>query len=336
MKRQTGRPQLTARRGGASRRSWAALAAVLLLGLAAAPAAQARRHSSLHRVVVHLRAADRALNRLGDQPASPLAAMYLARVEAQTAGAYRVARSIAAGAHGRASSERAATVLGLVADHQTGDAQTLSSILGAVGPDVQAPLAQAISTATAGRGVVLGKLSRLLPTLSTTARPLAAQVVALESSQGAQVPVQIASVLGNNTLACAATGAVQQALVVATQSFQLGLANLGPALALVPAPVRAQVQSEIDGIPALLRHIEEQLARVVPCPGSMQAATAGPVKALATPTLLGGITQLIDGILGRLLPGLSAGQSPAAAPAPASLTGLLGGGLLGGLWPLGR
>jgi hypothetical protein len=332
MKRQIVGPQLTARRGGA----WATLVAVLVLALAAAPAAEARKPDSLQRVVVHLRGADRALARLGDQPAGPLAAMYLARVQAQTTAAYRIARSITAGAHGGASSERAATVLGLVADHQTGDAQTLSSILGAVGPDVQAPLAQAISAATGGRGVVLGKLSKLLPGLSTKAQPLVAQVVALESSQGAQVPVQIAGVLGDNTLACAATGAVQQALVVATQSFQLGLANLGPALALVPAAVHAQVQGEIDGIPALLRHIEEQLARVIPCPGSTQAATSGPVKALANPTLLGGITQLIDGILGRLLPGLSAGQSPAAAPAPASLNGLLGGGHLGGLWPLGH
>ncbi len=323
-------------RGGTLRPWSAALGAAALLALLAAPAAQAGRRHSLHGVVVHLRAADRATTRLTAHPGGPLAAMYLARISRQTALAAAVARSIAASAHHGASAERAATVLGLLADHQTSEAQALTSVLGDISPGLQAAVAQAISTATGGRGSVLGTLSGLLPELSSQAKPIVAQIVAMESSQGAQVPVELAGVLGGNSLACPATGAVQQALVVATQAFQFGLTNLGQALALVPAPVRLQVQSEIDGIPNLLRNIEDQLQSAVPC--STASSTAGPgspapVTALKTPTLIGGMTQLINGILGQLLPGLGAGQTPTPVAAPAPLTGLLGGfgtGLFGG------
>ncbi len=345
MKRRVGRtPRSTERRWASSRR-WIASAVVVLVALAAAPAAQARKAHSLHGVVVHLRSADRALSRLVAHPASPLAEMYLTRSASQTALAGSVAHAIVLAAHGGASSELAATVLGLFADHQTSQAQSLTSVLGQVPPELQADVARAISTATGGRGVVLGTLSGLLPALSSAARPLVAQVVAIEASQGAQVPVQIAGVLGANAVGCQAAGPVQQALVVATQAFQLGLADLGPVLALVPASVHAQVQSEIDGVPALLRQIEDQIAGLLPCAGTAPTyhttgATA-PVKALGTPALVDGMTQLIDRILASLAPGVGAGTTPAPVAVPAPLSGLLGGvgsllgGGLGGLWPTG-
>lgn len=303
----------------------AVLAAAAVAGLAAAPAAHASRPHSLRGVVVHLRTADRATARLTAQPTGPLAAMYLARAQAQTALAGELARAIKATAHGKAGAERAATALGLLADHQTSEAQTFTSLLGSVKPELQAAVAQAISVATGGREGVLGSLGGLLPKLSADARPVVAQIVAVESSQGAQVPAQLAGKLGANAVACAATGAVQQALVVATQAFQLGLANLGPVLGLVNAHVHAQVQSEIDGIPALLHEVEAQLAQSVPCSPPAAQAPA-PVAAVRAPTLLGGMTQLIDGILGQLLPGLSAGQTPAPVAAPSLLSTLLGGG----------
>ena len=315
-------------------RSWrAGLVAVGLLALAGAPAAAAAKPHSAHGVTVHLQSADRAIARLVAAPASPDAATYLARAAQQARLAAGLARSIVLAGHGGASGERAATVLGLFADHQTSEAETLTSVLGSVRPELEADVARAISADTGGRGVVLGMLSGLLPTLPSRAQPIFAQVVTLESSQGAQVPVELAGVLGGSAVPCSATGAVQQALVVSTQAFQLGLANLGPALALVPPRVRAQVQSEIDGIPALLRHIEEQLASAVPCSGGPAAPGTAPVTAVGAPTLLGGMTQLIDGILGRFLPGLGAGQTPAAVATPAPLAGLLGGvgGLFGGL-----
>lgn len=319
-----------------SRRPAAAALAAAALGLAAAGPAQAARRHSLHGVVVHLRSASRSLERLTSAPGGPLAAMYVARVETQTALAAAGAQSIAAAAHGGASSVAAATVLGLVADAQTSEAQGLTAVLADVRPAFQADVARAISTATAGRGAVLGRLDGLLPVLPGPSRPVVAQVVALESSQGAQVPVALAGALGGSSLACQATGAVQQALVVATQSFRVGLAGLGPALALVPAGVRAQVQTEIDGVPGLLAHVEEQLAAAGPCSGpgaSPPAAGGGPaaVAPVGTPVLLGGMTQLIDGILGSLLPGAAS----SAAPPPAPLAGLFGGfgGLLGGLGP---
>ena len=178
-------------------------------------------------------------------------------------------------------------------------------------------------------------LSGLLPTLSGRAQPIFGQVVTLESSQGAQVPVELAGVLGGSALPCTATGAVQQALVVSTQAFQLGLTDLGPALALVGPRVRAQVQSEINGIPDLLRHIKAQLGQLRALLGDA-APGAAPVAAIQAPALLGGMTQLIDGILGRFLPGLGAGQTPAPVAAPAPLAGLLGGvgSLFGGLFRL--
>ena len=287
----------------------AALVAAAVVGLGAAPAAQAAKPHSVRGV-------------------GALAAMYLARAQAETALAAQLAQAIKAGAHGKAGAERAATALGLLADHQTSDAQTFTSLLGSVRPELQAAVAQAITVATGGREGVLGTLGGLLPRLSTGARPVVAQIVALESSQGAQVPSQLAGRLGANSLACAATGAVQQALVVATQAFQLGLANLGPVLGLVNAHVQAQVQSEIDGIPALLHEVEAQLAQSVPCSPPAAQAPA-PVAAVQAPTLLGGMTQLIDGILGHLLPGLTAGQTPAPVATPSLLSGLFGG-LLGG------
>lgn len=343
MKRQLARTHPTPPRGRARSRLGAALAVLCLLGLAAAPAAEAGRPHSLRGAVAHLRAADRALARLVAAPAGPLAGMYLTRSGQQTALAAGVAQAIVARARGRAGTQTAATALGLLADHQTSAAQELTSILGVVAPELQAAVAQAISTATGGRQVVLAVLSGLLPDLSAGARPVVAQVVAMESSQGVQVPVALAGVLGGSSVACQATGAVQQALVVATQAFQLGLAGLGQALALVPPAVQAQVQTEIDGVPDLLRHIEEQLAQAVPCSASTQPAGAAgtPVAALRTPALLGGMSQLIGGILGRVLPGLGAGQTPAPVAAPAPLSSLLGGvggllgGGLGGLWPGG-
>lgn len=306
----------------------AALVAAAVVGLAAAPAAQAAKPHSVHGVVAHLGAADRATARLAAQPTGPLAAMYLARAQAQTALAGQLAQAIKAAAHGKAGAERAATALGLLADHQTSEAQTFTSLLGSVRPELQAAVAQAITAATGGREGVLGTLGGLLPQLSTGARPVVAQIVAVESSQGAQVPSQLAGRLGANSLACTATGAVQQALVVATQAFQLGLANLGPVLGLVNAHVQAQVQSEIDGIPALLHDVEAQLAQSVPCSPAATAAPA-PVSAVQAPTLLGGMTELIDGILGHLLPGLSAGQTPPPVATPSLLSGLFGG-LFGG------
>jgi hypothetical protein len=317
-----------------SRVRWGILAATSATALAAAPAAQAAKPHSLHGEVVHLHAADRATARLLAAPTGPLASMYLARSQQQLALATGVAASIVHSAHGRAGAESAAAALGLLADDQTSQAQSLTSVLGTVSPTLEAGVAQAISTATGGRQGVLGVLSGLLPGLSRASRPVVAQVVALESTQGAQVPVQIAGMLGANSVACAATGAVQQALVVSTQAFQLGLSVLGPALALVPAGVRAQVQREIDGIPALLTEVERQLAQALPCSGSPAAGTSSstpPVKAVQAPTLLGGMTQLIDGILGTFLPGLLNGQSPTPVAAPGPLTGLLGGLLGGGL-----
>jgi hypothetical protein len=98
--------------------------------------------------------------------------------------------------------------------------------------------------------------------------------------------------------------------------------------------VKALVASEINGIPDLLRQIEAQLAAVVPCATTPSAAGPAPVAAVGGPTLLGGMTQLIDGILGRFLPGLGVGQTPAPVAAPAPLAGLLGGmtSLFGGLF----
>jgi hypothetical protein len=318
-------------------RRWrvAVAAAAALGGLVAAPAAEAARPHSVHGVTVHLQSADRATARVVAAPAGPQAGMYLERGQQQAALAAGLARSIVAGVRGPAAAERAATVLGLFADHQTSEAQSLTSVLGGVRPDVQADVARAISADTGGRGVVLGMLSGLLPSLAATARPVVAQVMAMESSQGAQIPVELAGVLEAGGLPCTATGAVQQALVVSIQAFQLGLSNLGPALALVPARVKALVASEIDGIPDLLRQIEAQLAAVVPC-ATTPAAAPPPVAAVGAPTLLGGMTQLIDGILGRFLPGLGAGQTPAPVAAPAPLTGLLGGmtSLFGGLFGL--
>ncbi len=318
-----------------TRRWRVGLVVVGLVVLGGAPTAEAAKPHSTHGVVVHLRSADRAIARLVAGPAGPAAGMYLARADQQARLAAGIARSIVLAGHGGASGERAATVLGLFADHQTSEAQTLTSVLGSVRPELQADVARAISADTGGRGVVLGMLSGLLPTLSAKAQPIFGQVVTLESSQGAQVPVELAGVLGGSALPCSATGAVQQALVVSTQAFQLGLANLGPALALVPPRVRAQVQSEIDGIPALLRHIEEQLASAVPCSGGPAAPGQAPVAAIQAPALLGGMTELIDGILGRLLPGLGAGRTPAPVAAPAPLAGLLGGvgSLFGSLLP---
>jgi hypothetical protein len=317
-----------------SRLRWGIVAAAAAVALMAAPAAQAAKPHSIHGEVVHLRAADRATARLAAAPTGPLASMYLARSQQQLALATSVAASIVHAAHNRTGSERAATALGLLADEQTSQSQALTSVLGTVAPSLQAAAAQAISTATGGRQGVLGVLSGLLPGLSRASRPVVAQVVAVESSQGAQVPVQIAGVLGANSVACAATGAVQQALVVSTQAFQIGLSVLGPALALVPAAVRAQVQTAIDGIPALLTAVENQLAQVLPCTGAAAGTTPSStpaVKAVQAPTLLGGMTQLIDGILGTFLPGLASGQSPTLIAAPAPLTGLLGGLLGGGL-----
>ncbi|MCA1688881.1 MAG: hypothetical protein LC720_00025 [Actinobacteria bacterium] len=334
MKRQIGGSRALGRRAWRGR---AILAGTLLASLAATPGAQASRPHSVHGVVVHLRGADRALTRLVASPSGPLAGMYLRRAEDQGALAGKIARSMAATAHGGTSAERAATGLGLLADHQTGVAQSLTSLVGDTRPELQAAVAQAISGATGQRRVVLARLSGLLPDLATGSRPVVAQIVAMESSQGAQVPVALAEVLGANSVACAATGAVQQALVVTTQAFQLGLSDLGPALALVSAAVHAQVQSEIDGIPGLLSHIEEQLAGAVPCSNSTQPTgptKASPVAALEAPVLLAGMTQLIDGIIDGLLPGLAAGQTPTPVAAPAPLAGLLGGatGFLGGLW----
>ncbi len=310
----------------------AIVAAMSTLALTAAPAAQAAKAHSLHGEVVHLRAADRATARLTGAPTGPLAAMYLARSQQQLALATSVAASIVRAGHTRTGSERAATALGLLADEQTSQAQALTSVLGTVPPALEAGVAQAISTATGGRQGVLGVLSGLLPGLTRASRPVVAEVVAVESSQGAQVPVQIAGILGASAVTCAATGAVQQALVVSTQAFQIGLTVLGPALALVPAAARAQVQTAIDGIPALLTAVESQLAQALPCSGAPEtSSTPAAVKAVQAPTLLGGMTQLIDGILGTFLPGVLNGQSPTPIAAPAPLAGLLGGLLGGGL-----
>jgi hypothetical protein len=307
-------------------------AAVAAVGLGTllvlAPAAVARNHHpTVHGVKMNVRAANRALHAFEYNAGTPQAKPYFVQLKHNSVAAANAAAALYRKAHGPAARRQAADALALVAGQQAAEAQGLTSILGAVPAGLQAQIAQAISASSEGRAVTLGLLNKLLAGLPSGQQSQIASLVALNSIAGAQVPAQLAGMLGSGGVGCLASGAVDQALAAATRALQLGLASVGPALALAPASIQAQVNAILAGIPGLLTQITQTVQQINPCSAGSSGVSISPTSLISGITkLVGETTGMVTGLLGGFLPTGAIGTIPPipAIPAvPGQISGLL-------------
>ncbi|MGI8414002.1 MAG: hypothetical protein ACR2LV_10220 [Solirubrobacteraceae bacterium] len=308
--------------------------------LAAAPAAQAHAHhtkASVHGVMVHVHRADGALtgalsgNR-GD----------LKVIRRQGAAALTEARVLARDSHSSAGRARAARATASVERQFGRDASQLTHAIGSVSPSMQSAVASTISAAMLGQQAAASLIAQILPLISTGAQGPLAGLLAELPAQSTTQATQLAGTLDTGSIACVALGAVQQALTLATQAIGLGLSQAQSVLALAPASVGSELQGVLSGLPSQLGGIETLVKGLVPCSsasgGSVTSGGSSPiggstVGALDPSSLISGITGLVQGILGKVLPAVTQGQSAGPVAVPGIVGGLLGnvGGLLSGL-----
>lgn len=306
--------------------------------LVAVPAAQARtqhRGASVHGVMMHVHRADLALSdvvsgRTGE----------LSLIRGQGAAALTEAGTLAHQARGTAAKSRAAHVLTSVSNQFGRDTHQLGGVLAQEPASVQSEVATTIAGATYGQQIAASLIAQLLPLVPGAAQGPLTQVLASLPSQDATQATQLAGVLNAGSIACEATGAVQQALALATQAVNTGLSAAQAALASAPANIRGQLQPLLDGLPTQLAGIEKLVLGLIPCSstGGSGGGNGSTILPIDPTSFVSGITGLISGILHQVLPfGLGQGQGSAPAPVPGVLGGLLGSisGLLGGLIPAG-
>lgn len=302
----------------------AAVSVGALLVLAPAAAARTHRHSAPS-VKVDVRAANRALHQFMYNAGGPQSAVSFRQLTRTSSTAANASAALFHKAHSSAGRRSAADALALVAGQQGSEAQSLTSILGAVPADLQSQVAQAISASSAARAVALGLLNKLLPLLTGGTQSQIASIVALDSVGGVQVPAQLAGALGSGGVGCIASGAVDQALAAATRALQSALSSVGPALAVAPASVQAQVNGILAGIPGLLAQITQTVEQIIPC-NTGSSGLSG--VSIDPSSLISGITQIVSETTG-LVQGFAGGFLPTTGTTLPAVPGQLGGLLSG-------
>lgn len=296
--------------------------------MAAAPVAQAGTHhrhrgASVHGVMTHVHRADRALAGVVSGHPGDLRA-----IRVQGAAALHEAQTLAHHARGARGRVRAARALASVERQFGRDTSRLTGVLPREPSSVQSAVAMTITATTLGQQIAASVIAQLLPLLPTAAQgPLTAVLSSLPGQETTQA-TQLAGTLGTGSIACIASGAVEQALTLATQAIGLALSQAQGALANVPGG-GSQLQGVLSALPAQLAGIEQLVKGILPCsstksttPGSSTGST---IPAVNPTSLIAGITQLINEILREVLPAVGQGQSAGSIPIPGGLGGLMGG-----------
>ncbi|MGI8411813.1 MAG: hypothetical protein ACR2LV_03715 [Solirubrobacteraceae bacterium] len=295
--------------------------------MAAAPAAQARTHhpgASVHGVMVHVHRADRALAGVVAGNSRDLKVLRV-----QGSAALKEAQSLARHARRARGRVQAARALSSVERQFARDTGQLSGVLALEPSFAQAGIAGTIAGSTLGEQIAASVLAKILPLLPAAAQGPVSEILAQLPAQETTQASHLAASLDAGSIVCAASGAVEQALTLATQAIGIGLSQAQSALAMVPGGVGSEFQGVLSGLPGQLTGIESLVQGILPCassnstpPGSSTGSSILPVDSVS---LISGITKLINEILSEVLPAAGQGQSGVSTPIPGNLGGLVGG-----------
>jgi hypothetical protein len=314
-----------------------ALAGALSAGLmVAVPAAQA---DTLSTVRTHVHHADMALAKVVAAAPSGSVSGPLASLEAAINAAGVNAANLYKHAHTAKVRENAAAAMDKVAAQENRDAAALTPMIGQLSGVSQSQVATAVAAVTQGREEALSLVSTLVPKLPVVSRSAVAGTVASLSESGTGQVGQLIGSISPNSIACTALNAVGQVVATVVASVQSDLGRVQGLVAMLPAGGDTQFSSIISGLPTQLTSLVGTLESAFDCSPSSTTNTAG---IGGVTSLIGSITNLVQGILGSFLPSLGGGSSSSTVtgvPVTGLLSGLLGsvtstvpsfGGLLGG------
>ncbi len=320
--------------------------------LTVAPVAQA---DTLASVRSHVHAADSALHAVAAAAAGGSVSGPLADLEAQLRAAGHASAKLYRHAHSAEVRVRAATAITKLAAQQNRDAIALTPVLGLLSGTNQADLAGFITSVTQSREQALNLVTQLLGRLPAVAQAPIAGVVAQLAGAGAGAVSSLAGSITPGSIACPAIDAVSGVIATVLGSVAADLTRVQSILALLPAGGAAQFTGILNGLPTELNSLVASLKQSFNCsstaPASSNAGRIGGGGVVGSAlgmvgSVVTAVTQLVQSLLGGLLPGIGSGHAPVAGSTPvASLLGqggpiagfgaLFGGFLGGGLPGLG-
>ncbi|HEY5198415.1 MAG TPA: hypothetical protein VIJ51_15450 [Solirubrobacteraceae bacterium] len=315
-----------------------ALAGALSAGLmVVVPAAQA---DSLGTVRTHVHRADTALAKVIAAAPTGSVSGPLSSLEAAINAAGVNAGNLYEHAHTTAVRENAAAAMDKVAAQENRDAAALTPMIGQLTGAAQSQVATVVAAVTQGREEALSLVSALVPKLPSVSRSAVAGTVASLSDSGTGQVGQLVGSISPNSIACTALNAVGQVVATVVASVQSDLGRVQGLISMLPAAGDTQFSSIISGLPAQLTSLVATLQSAFDCSPSASTSTGAGIGGVTS--LVGSITNLVQGLLGSFLPSLGGGSSSgpvAGVPVTGLLSGLLGsitstvpslGGLLGG------
>lgn len=301
-----------------------ALAGALSAGLmVAVPAAQADQLSTVR---THVHHADMALAKVIAAAPSGSVSGPLSSLEAALGAAGVNAANLYKHAHTASVRERAATAMTKIAAQENRDAAAMTPMIGQLTGVAQSQIATAVAAFTQGREQALSLALALVPKLSGASQTGVAGTVASLSDSGTGQIGQLIGSMGPNSIACTALDAVGQVVATVVASVQSDLSRVQGLLPMLPAGGTSQFTSIISGLSAQLPALVGTLQSAFDCSPSSATSTGAGIGGVTS--LVGSITNLVQGMLGGFLPSLGGGGSSSTPVAGVPIAGLLSG-LLG-------
>lgn len=331
-----------------TRRLLALGAAVTAVAVTPAGEAVAKEKANVKSVAAHTQKADKALSRLhnavkaGNQN---VAVRQLKVARSENAIASKQARRMAKGASGRRAVD-ASRSLTLAAESYDELVEKLAALVDQARAQAQTLIAQALNPSIAGRERLVDVLTSLLDKVPADARPVLASVIAALSAGDSDEVTELNGALTSGGLPVDIKGLVQSAFDTANAAISAGFDTVRSLLPMLPDAVAAPLSS-IIGL------VESTVGTIVPsvldmCTGIIDTVLGslpfvgagtglggllGGILGTQQPATgtdgpdggLGGLTSILDGLLGTVSSGVSGGLNAVSGLLDGLLGGFLGG-----------